>query len=123
MYMDTINYNNNAEKHNNLPNLFLFDLDHTLIPIDSDQQWGQFLAKIGAVESINYAKKNEFFYEQYKLGKLDIDTFLAFGLSTLAKYSRAELLIWQAQFINEIIKPHITSQAMNLLYNMRKRAK
>jgi phosphoserine phosphatase len=31
--------------------LALFDLDHTLLPCDSDYEWGQFLARIGVVDS------------------------------------------------------------------------
>ena len=30
-----------------LPKLALFDLDHTLLPIDSDYTWGQFTADLG----------------------------------------------------------------------------
>ena len=29
-------------------NLALFDLDHTLLPLDSDHEWGEFMARIGA---------------------------------------------------------------------------
>ena len=32
-------------------NLALFDLDHTLLPIDSDYEWGQFLVRTGAVDA------------------------------------------------------------------------
>ena len=31
-------------------NLTLFDLDNTLLPLDSDYEWGQFLCRAGAVE-------------------------------------------------------------------------
>ena len=30
--------------------LALFDLDNTLLPIDSDYEWGQFIVRIGAVD-------------------------------------------------------------------------
>ncbi|MBK7718656.1 MAG: HAD-IB family hydrolase, partial [Simplicispira sp.] len=30
-----------------LPRLVLFDLDHTLLPIDSDFEWGEFTQRIG----------------------------------------------------------------------------
>jgi phosphoserine phosphatase len=30
-------------------NLALFDLDHTLLPMDSDYQWADFLARTGRV--------------------------------------------------------------------------
>lgn len=28
-------------------NLCLFDLDHTLLPLDSDHEWGEFMVRIG----------------------------------------------------------------------------
>ena len=31
-------------------NLALFDLDHTLLPIDSDYEWGRFLTRLGVVD-------------------------------------------------------------------------
>ena len=31
--------------------LALFDLDHTLLPLDSDYEWGQFLVRTGAVDA------------------------------------------------------------------------
>ena len=37
--------------------LALFDLDNTLLPIDSDYEWGRFLVKIGAVDKESYEKK------------------------------------------------------------------
>jgi len=37
--------------------LALFDLDHTLLPVDSDHEWGRFLVKIGVVDSDHYAAK------------------------------------------------------------------
>ena len=38
--------------------LALFDLDHTLLPIDSDYEWGQFLVRIGAVDKDRFEKRN-----------------------------------------------------------------
>ena len=44
-------------------NLALFDLDHTLIPTDSDHEWGRFMAKLGIVDAEKFAKQNDAFYE------------------------------------------------------------
>ena len=33
------------------PGLCLFDLDETLIPIDSDHAWGEFMIRIGWVDA------------------------------------------------------------------------
>ena len=61
----------------------LFDLDHTLLPIDSDHEWGRFLVKIGAVDHEYYERENERFYNDYKAGKLDIYGFCSEALGDI----------------------------------------
>lgn len=93
----------------------LFDLDHTLLPIDSDHEWGRFLVKIGAVDHEYYERENERFYNDYKAGKLDIYGFLAFALKPLATYSREQLNTWHNQFMQEMIMPNIKKSALDLV--------
>jgi HAD superfamily hydrolase (TIGR01490 family) len=83
--------------------LALFDLDNTLLPFDSDYEWGQFLVRQGVVDGIDYAQKNEQFYADYKLGKLDIDAFLRFALKPLSEHPRAQLQQWHDAFMAEVI--------------------
>ena len=42
--------------------LALFDLDHTLLPIDSDYAWGVFTADIGWTDPHAFRKKNDEFF-------------------------------------------------------------
>jgi HAD superfamily hydrolase (TIGR01490 family) len=93
----------------------LFDLDHTLLPIDSDHEWGRFLVRIGIVDHEYYERENERFYNDYKAGKLDIFGFLAFALKPLASHPRAQLDAWHEQFMNEVIKPNIKDSAKALV--------
>ena len=95
--------------------LALFDLDHTLLPIDSDHEWGRFLVKIGVVDADYYATENERFYADYKAGRLDIDAFLAFALKPLSEHSRAQLNEWHAQFMHEVINPNLRSSAFDIV--------
>jgi len=95
--------------------LALFDLDHTLLPIDSDHEWGRFLVKIGVVDADYYATENERFYADYKAGRLDIYAFLAFALKPLSEHSRAQLNEWHAQFMHEVINPNLRSSAFDLV--------
>ena len=95
--------------------LALFDLDNTLLPIDSDYEWGQFLVKIGAVDKTSYEKRNAEFFAQYQAGTLNPVEFLEFVLGTLAKFPRTQLDIWRQQYMDEVIYPAIRPAARNLL--------
>ncbi|KRB83939.1 HAD family hydrolase [Noviherbaspirillum sp. Root189] len=100
-------------------NLALFDLDHTLIPLDSDYEWGQFLVRIGAVDAVEFARRNAAFYAQYEAGTLDPVEYLEFALSTLAQFPRRELDAWHRQFMAEVIEPGIKPAALELLARHR----
>ncbi len=95
--------------------LALFDLDHTLLPCDSDYEWGQFLARIGVVDSQYYARQNERFYQDYKDGKFDIHEFLRFALKPLPEHSRAQLKEWHDQFMEEVITGQLRQKAVDLV--------
>jgi HAD superfamily hydrolase (TIGR01490 family) len=100
-------------------NLALFDLDHTLIPLDSDYEWGQFLVRIGAVDADEFARRNAAFYAQYEAGTLDPVEYLEFALGTLAQFPRRELDAWHRQFMAEVIEPGIKPAALELLARHR----
>jgi HAD superfamily hydrolase (TIGR01490 family) len=96
-------------------NLALFDLDHTLIPLDSDYEWGQFLVRVGAVDSVAFARRNADFYAQYEAGTLDPVEYLEFALGTLAQFPRRQLDGWRRQFMEEVIEPAIRPVALDLV--------
>ena len=98
-----------------MKNLALFDLDHTLLPIDSDYEWGQFLVRTGAVDPIAFKRANDDFFAQYQAGTLDPVEYLEFALGTLARFPRPELDAMHARFMREVIEPAITPQAIKLL--------
>ena len=96
-------------------NLALFDLDHTLLPIDSDHEWGEFLVRTGAVDGAAFARRNDAFFAQYQAGTLNPVEYLEFALGTLAQFPRAELDRMHAQFMQEVILPVIQPQVRALL--------
>jgi HAD superfamily hydrolase (TIGR01490 family) len=95
--------------------LALFDLDHTLLPIDSDHEWGEFLVRTGAVDAAAFQRANDDFYAQYQAGTLDPVEYLEFALGTLARFPRATLDAMHAQFMREVVEPAILPQALALL--------
>ena len=102
-----------------MKNLALFDLDHTLLPIDSDYEWGQFLVRTGAVDPVAFQRANDDFFEQYKAGTLDAVEYLEFALGTLARFPRPQLDAMHRQFMTEVIAPAILPQARALLQKHR----
>lgn len=95
--------------------LALFDLDHTLLPIDSDFEWGQFLVRTGAVDAAEFDRRNREFFAQYQAGTLDPVEYLEFALGTLAAFPRARLEQMQAQYMAEVIAPALRPSARALV--------
>jgi HAD superfamily hydrolase (TIGR01490 family) len=99
--------------------LALFDLDHTLLPLDSDQEWNRFLVKLGVPGSEQHAHDVDRFYDAYLAGTLDMDAYLRHVLGPLALYSREQLDDWHAQFMREIIVPALRPEALALVKHHR----
>lgn len=96
-------------------NLALFDLDHTLLPIDSDFEWGQFLVRTGAVDAEAFDRRNRDFFAQYQAGTLDPVEYLEFTLGTLASFAPERLAAMQARYMEEVIAPALRPAARALL--------
>ncbi len=98
-----------------MTNLALFDLDHTLLPLDSDHEWGEFLVRTGAVDPVQFKRRNDDFFAQYQAGTLDPVEYLEFALGNLARFPRTELDAMHARFMDEVIHPAIRPRALELL--------
>jgi HAD superfamily hydrolase (TIGR01490 family) len=95
--------------------LALFDLDHTLLPLDSDQSWARFYATLGFEGSADHVREIDAYYQQYAAGKLDMDGYLKLTLAPLARHTRADLDAWHATFMKTVIEPAIRPEALALL--------
>ena len=101
--------------------LAIFDLDNTLIGGDSDFLWGEFLGEEGVVDANAYRKKNEYFYQQYDLGVLDIYAWLEFCLEPLSRYSMTELQEFHHRFMIQKIEPIMLDKAQNCINQHKER--
>lgn len=95
--------------------LALFDLDNTLLPLDSDAEWARFLVRVGAVDGEHHQRENDRFYREYLAGTLDIQEFLRFQLAPLAHHPRRQLDAWHRQFMQEVIEPALRPAARELV--------
>jgi len=99
--------------------LTLFDLDHTLLPLDSDYEWGQFMSRIGAVDPVEFKRRNGEFYAQYQAGTLDPVAYLEFAFGTLARFPRPQLDDFHRRFMDEVIRPALKPSALDLVRRHR----
>ncbi len=96
-------------------NLALFDLDNTLLAGDSDYSWSLFLIEQGLLDASSHRARNEQFYQDYKNGNLDIYKFLEFQLKPLSQHSVAFLDTLHLKFMQEVIRPMMTTKAQDLV--------
>jgi len=101
--------------------LALFDLDLTLLPIDSDHAWGEFVIGLGWVDAAAFRAGNDAFYEQYRRGALDIDAYIAFAAAPLRERPPEALAAARARFMAEVVAPAIRPAATALVALHRER--
>ncbi len=67
------------------------------------------------------SKKNEYFYQQYDLGILDIYAWLEFCLEPLTRYSMKELQEFHHRFMIHKIEPILLEKAQNCINQHKER--
>lgn len=102
-------------------NLALFDLDHTLLPLDSDYSWGEFTIRLGWVDPVAFKQRNDEFFAQYQAGQLDVHDYVRFATQAVRERSPQDAQAAHAQFMDEVIRPHIKPQALDLIAHHRQR--
>ena len=95
--------------------LAIFDLDNTLIAGDSDHGWGEYLVEQGLVDKTLFKEKNDYYYEQYQSGALNILEYLEFSLQPLTQYPLDQLHSLRKQFVQDKILPIIPQKSRDLL--------
>ena len=99
--------------------LALFDLDGTLLPIDSDHAFGEFMIDIGWTDADAYRSRNDAFYEQYKAENLDIAAYVEFCTSPWRERTPAEQRDAQRLFVERVARPALRAQALGLVQRHR----
>lgn len=95
--------------------LALFDLDHTLLPLDSDYAWGEFTTRIGWTDATEFKRRNDEFFAQYQAGTLDVRDYVRFATDAVRRRGPSESAEAHAQFMREVIAPALTPQAQALV--------
>ncbi|BCO27743.1 phosphoserine phosphatase SerB1 [Rhodoferax lithotrophicus] len=93
----------------------LFDLDHTLIPMDSDYEWGVFTTALGWNDPAEFTRRNEVYYQHYKAGTLDIHDYVRFATAAIRREGAIKSEAAHAQFMSTVIQKAIQTQALALV--------
>jgi HAD superfamily hydrolase (TIGR01490 family) len=96
-------------------NLTLFDLDHTLLPIDSDYSWGEFSLKMGWVDPELFKAKNDQFFADYQAGVLDIHDYVKFATEAVRLKGPELAAKAHQQFMQEVVLPVIKPSVLSLI--------
>ncbi|NMM87292.1 phosphoserine phosphatase [Rhodococcus sp. SRB_17] len=97
------------------PRLALFDLDHTLLPIDSDYEWGEFTTRIGWNDPAEFSRRNAEFFAHYQAGTLDVHDYVRFAIDAARLRGPEAAAQAHARFMREVVEPAIRPQALALL--------
>ncbi|MDA8454696.1 HAD-IB family hydrolase [Acidovorax sp. GBBC 3334] len=101
------------------PRLALFDLDHTLLPLDSDFEWGEFTIRIGWTDRAEFGRRNQEFYDHYVAGTLDVHDYVRFAVDAVRRAGPEASATAHAQFMRDVIHPAIRAEAVELLRSHR----
>lgn len=95
--------------------LALFDLDHTLIPTDSDYEWGVFTTSLGWNDEAEFTRSNDAFYAQYKDGTLNIHEYVRFATAAIRRQGADKSIAAHQDYMRSVIQKNLLPQAMALV--------
>ena len=99
--------------------LALFDLDHTLIPIDSDYEWGEFTIALGWCNATEFKRRNGEFFEQYRAGTLDIHEYVRFATQAIREQGATKSIAAHTRFMGAIVQKALKKEAFDLVERHR----
>jgi len=99
--------------------LALFDLDHTLLPLDSDHSWGVFTTTIGWTDPVEFNRRNDEFFAHYRAGTLDINEYVRFATDAVRQRGAVAAAEAHERFMAEVIRPAILPAARDLVERHR----
>ncbi len=103
----------------NLKKIALFDLDHTLVPFDSDYEWNEFTITLGWRNGDEFQRQNTVFFEQYKAGTLDLHEYVRFATQAIRDQGATNSIAAQASFMCAVVQKGIKKQALELVQGHR----
>ena len=99
--------------------LAVFDLDHTLVAMDTNEAWLRWLAANSGLRVEPFYADMVRFGREYDDGRLDIDEFMAYQLGILAKFRRPFLDKVLASFVKDWMAACLPVRSVELVKRHR----
>ncbi|MBC7548844.1 MAG: haloacid dehalogenase-like hydrolase, partial [Polaromonas sp.] len=98
-----------------LKKIALFDLDHTLIPFDSDHAWGEHTISLGWRDPVDFKRRNDEFFEQYRAGTLDLRQYMRFATEAIRAQGASKSIAGHESFMRTVVQNGIKKEALALV--------
>lgn len=99
--------------------LYIFDLDETLLNGDCVMLWHQFLVKQGIIKAPHFLQEDARLMALYSHGKLDMQQYLNFSIAPITNLPMQQIAALVEQFIHTDIGPNIFNQALQLIHQLQ----
>ncbi|WP_299662357.1 HAD family phosphatase [uncultured Psychromonas sp.] len=103
--------------------LYIFDLDETLLNGDSAMLWHQFLVRENIIKDASFLAEDKRLMDLYSQGQLDMQQYLNFCISPLTTMPIKKIEVLVEQFIETDISPRIFPQAKQLIKQLQQQGK
>lgn len=99
--------------------LAIFDMDGTLMPIDVGVVWVEFLAQKSGADLSDALVQSRQYLQDYRNGCFQVEPFMKFHMGLLTRFPRSSIETLRERFIEEVVRPNVTSAAKKLVEAMR----
>ncbi len=96
-----------------------FDMDHTLLPIDTGDLWTRRLIEGLEGDRASFEKAAHDFHQGYLRGDFDVEAYMGFQMSLMAAFDRQTLDTIRDNFVRDVVLPKIPQAAFDLVNQAR----
>lgn len=100
--------------------IVVFDLDLTLINVDSSSTWCQYMVDHNIASDPNFLNEEKILIERYENGTLDVNDYIKFSMKPLLNIPIVKIEQIMSEFVEQKILSHVYPQALELIEQYKK---
>ena len=100
----------------NQPDVVFFDMDHTVLSIDADVSWKNFLADEGLAPDDDRTKA-KYYWNLYIQGRSPVEEFVQFQLREFIGHTLEEMRMLARHHFEKRLHPHIYPEARHVIFD------